>query len=350
MVAPQEMPNRLLLNAKWQSNPCMTGVQRYAQGLTEAMQAADMDFDLAVPAHSGSWRETLWEQRSLPNIARRYETLLCPANMAPLQLDKSVRLLLTIHCLRFRFHPANYPASFVRWYNFAIPRLIERAETIFTVSEAQKREIESVYPSANHKVRVMSPGVNAAFHPDHERDPAAPSEPYFVYIGSAAPAKNLKTLLNAYRELDHAHKLVLIGVDQSQIDLICPDQVRGRLIPIGHIADITRISALLAHAVALLAPSHYESFGLPCLEAMASGCPVVASNIPAHREVCQDAAEYADPQNPHEWISHIESVLNNSNRREMMREQGLARVKAYSWSDAVSTLNYVLSHPSKALA
>lgn len=342
------MPNRLLINAKWQAHPAPTGVQRYAQGLIHAMRQGGIQFDEAIPPTTSRWRTTVWEQRSLPNLARNYDTLLCPSNMAPLNLDDSVRLLLTLHCLRFRFHPQNYAPSFVRWYAFAIPRLIERAESVFTVSQAQQTEIESVYPQSVGKIRVMYPGVDRSFRPDHRRDLDAPSEPYLVYIGSAAPAKNLSTLLNAFGELNDAPELVLIGVDRTQADLISPSTLRDRLIPLGHLNDPARISALLAHADALLSPSRYESFGLPCLEAMSSGCPVIASDLPAHREVCQDAALFVDPNDPSAWASAIQLLLSDDSRRARLREAGLARSKQFRWAHAVTTLKQILARSGKA--
>lgn len=341
----QEMPKRILINAKWKINPAPTGVQRYAHALTDAMRNAGIDFDLAIPPSMSRWRATLWEQRALPMMAQRYDALLCPANMAPINLHESVRLLLTVHCLRFHFHPRSYPPSFVRWYKFCIPRLVERADLIFTVSQTQRAELELIFPEAVGKVCVMSPGVDSSFHPHHDRDHEAPSDQYIVYIGSGAPAKNLATLLNAYRLLNEAPKLVLIGVDPAQADLICPSELRGCLVPLGHIQSRERISALLAHAQALASPSLYESFGLPCLEAMASGCPVIASDLAAHREVCKSAARYVDPSDPMAWASAIEMVLGDDHLRAHMRECGLTRSKKFLWANAISTLQHAIAEP-----
>ncbi len=343
------MPNRLLYSAKWRTQPHPTGVQRYAAGLCAAMKADGLGFDLAQPSSDTRWRSMIWEQRTLPTLARNYDTLFCPANMAPLQLDHSVRLLLTVHCLRFMFHPENYTPPFVRWYTFAMPRLIERAYTVFTVSDAQRAEIESVYPESVGKVSVMPPGVESEFHTHHPRHPLAPAGPYLVYIGSAAPAKNLSTVLNAFRQLDQPPKLVLIGIDAREADLICPASIRHAVRPIGHLSDTSAIAALLANAQALLAPSRYESFGLPCLEAMASGCPVIASDLPAHREVCRGAATYAEHDHPDAWRSAIEGLLNNPSLHTQMREKGLIRSRAFDWQSSIRTLKRVLKSHDEAI-
>lgn len=350
MIAPQEMTKRLLVNAKWQTHPAPTGVHRYASGLVGAMKHAGLTFELSAPPTTNRWRATLWEQRTLPVIARGFETLLCPANMAPLNLDDSVRLMLTVHCLRFRFHPENYAPSFNRWYNFAIPRLIERADTIFTVSQSQMAEIEQVYPETIGKIAVMPPGVDPSFRPEHSRDSEAPTEPYVVYIGSAAPAKNLRTLLNAFDRMKEPPKLVLIGVDRAQADLICPATLHGRIVPLGHIGNPDRIASLLTHALAMLSPSLYESFGLPCLEAMACGCPVVASDLAAHREVCQGAAVYVEAEDSAGWAEKIAGVVNDPQLRSRMSKDGLRRSRAFDWSKSVSTLINALQRSDKALA
>lgn len=342
------MPPRLLVNAKWRSHTKTTGVQRYAEGLCRAMQDRGIEFDTLNPPSQSRWRSMIWEQRTLPSAAEPYQALLCPANMAPVQLDEQISLLAVIHCLRFRFHPEDYSSAFTRWYAFMIPRIIERADTVFTVSRAQQAEIEAVYPQAIGKVELLLPGVNAAFHPDQEPDSATPDSPYLVFMGSSTPAKNLRTLLSACAMGPDLPPLVLLGVDEREADLICPDGIRNRIVPLGHINEPTRVARVLANARALLAPSRYESFGLPCLEAMACGTPVIASDLPAHREVCQSVAVYAHPSEPDAWRAAMDAVVGDTARLKQMSTGGQVRARAYNWANAVKVLRQVLDRQSPA--
>ncbi|MAO23080.1 MAG: hypothetical protein CMJ35_02695 [Phycisphaerae bacterium] len=332
------MDDRLLINAKWRVSPRVSGVQRYAEGLARAIDASALPARFVEPPHADRLRTTFWEQNTLTKLARNHGALLCPANSAPLQLDQDIRLLVTIHCLRFHFHPTSYSPAFVRWYRVMIPRVIERANTIFTVSQAQRTEIEGVYPAATGKIQVMSPGLDPEFHPDHERDNAVPEGAYLVAISTPAPAKNLGTLIKAYARCVDLPPLVLIGVSPREADVLCPESVRSRVHALGQIDDSTRIASILAHAQLLLAPSRYESFGLPCLEAMGCGTPVLASDIPAHREVCRSAAAFAEPVNPDAWEEQLVQILADSSRLARMRNAGLTRSRAYRWEPSLRTL------------
>lgn len=337
------MDDRLLINAKWRVSPCISGVQRYADGLARAIEAAGMHARFVEPSHTGRLRATFWEQNTLPKLARDHRALLCPANSAPLQLDPDIRLLVTIHCLRFHFHPSSYSAAFVRWYRVMIPRVIERADTIFTVSQAQRAEIEGVYPAAIGKTHIMPPGLEPEFHPHHERDPAAPEGTYLVAISTPAPAKNLSTLISAYARCPDLPPLVLLGVSPQDADIICPESVRERVLALGQIDDAKRIASIVANAQMLLAPSRYESFGLPCLEAMGCGTPVLASDIPAHREVCRKAAVYAHPEVTDEWEEQLVRLVADSSRLARMSDLGLSRSRSYRWESSLRTLERVLS-------
>lgn len=336
------MPPRLLVNSRWKHSRKFSGVQRYAAGLERAIRASDINAHFAQPPNRGRASGILWEQRVLPRRCKGYDALLCPANMAPLHLDPNTCLLVTVHCLRFHFHPEGYSPGFVRWYKRMMPRVIERADTIFTVSQAQKIEIETVFPDARDKIELMPPGVDEVFHPNQPRDPHIPDGAYLIALTTPAPPKNLAVLLRSYQESNDLPPLILVGVDDRQADLLCPASIRHRVLAMGQIDEPERIASLVAHASALLAPSRYESFGLPCLESMACGVPVIASDIPAHREVCRDAAVYADPADPDAWGLQIRTLLADPASRERLSVRGINRSKSFRWSSSVQTLRRVL--------
>ncbi len=338
---------RTLINSKWKIHDRVTGVQRYARELTDAMTKAGLDFDQAIPEPGPIWRSTLWEQRTLPRIARRYEVLFCPANMAPFALHTDVRLAVTIHCLRFFFHPENYPRSFVNWYRFAIPRIIARADSILTVSQVAADEIGRIYPHAIGKLEVVYPGVSGVFAPQGVRgDHRIPTGAYWVFVGNAAPAKNLRVVLEAMRHAKQSHRLVLLGVDRDQLDSISVSYPSARVIPLGHINDADHVAAILRGAVGLLSPSLYESFDLPIIEAMACGCPVIASDIPVHREIGRNGPIYVAPDQGEQWGEAMDRLVDDAVISKVLRAQGLARASDFGWEKAAMRVMDIINSPN----
>ena len=325
----------VLLNGKWRTHDRITGVQRYACDLSEALRELGVEFDEACPDSGKRWRTMLWEQRTLPTLARGYRTLICPANVAPWRVQSSVRLMLTVHCLRFYFHPENYARSFVRWYRFMMPKAIARADRILAVSQTTAREIEAVYPQAKGKISVVYPGVSSVFTNEGVAgDEAIPHGAYWVFVGNAGATKNLKTLLEAFDRVDQPERLVLLGVDASGLASIGTRYDPDRVIALGHLHDTNRVAAIYRGAMGLLAPSRYESFDLPTAEAMACGCPVIASDTAVHREILRDAAMFVAADDVDGWNGAMGRVRSESGCAAQMRDAGFDRVNAFSWTEA----------------
>lgn len=274
---------------------------------------------------------TYWEQRVLPELAKDADLLFCPANAAPTSLSPDVRLVVVVHCLRFLSHPEGYSPLFVRWYKHMIPRVIARADRVLTVSQTESDEIAQMYPEAIGKLGVLPPGLDHAYCPDQQLPDGAPKERYITCIANATPAKNLATVIRAMEEVEIPLKLAVIGVTDQEIDIICPSAIRDRIIALGHIEDQHQIASWVSNAAALISPSRYESFGLPCLEAMGCATPVIASDIAAHREVCRDAAIYVDPEDPKAWSDAMTELCVNSDYLDTLSKKGLERSRAYSW-------------------
>lgn len=332
------MSLKVLINAKWRTHASTTGVQRYADGLSEAIKSSDMDARWAEPSHGGRFRSTIWEQRTLPKLAADADVLFCPANMAPVKTPDRVKLVVVVHCLRFHYHPENYPSSFVRWYKRMMPKIIDRADRVLTVSHAELEEIESLYPHAHGKIGVLPPGLDQVFNPGLAPSPLAPEGPYLFCLANSSPAKNLSMVLRALDGMSEAPSLVVAGITQAEADVMCPPSIRHRIHPLGHVNDPVEVAALLSNATALVSPSKYESFGLPCLEAMGCATPVIASDLPAHREVCGDGAIYVDPEDSTAWTKAITLLQEDAALRESLSKAGLERSKLYTWDGTLDIL------------
>jgi glycosyltransferase involved in cell wall biosynthesis len=337
------MNPQTLINCKWRTHRQMTGVQRYAQELVGALSKSELAFDCATPIQGPMWKSVIWEQHNLIRKSAGYTTLFCPANMAPVLLPQNIRLVLTIHCLRFHFHPENYSKAFVAWYKFMIPKLIARADTILTVSHTVQEEIHDVYPQSVGKVKVVYPGVSSAFGVDGDSgDNSVSLGPYWVYVGNSAPAKNLRVLLEALKLANHQHRICLLGICQDQFDSMNEPQLADQVIPLGHINDTDRVAAILRGAIGLLSPSMYESFDLPTLEAMACGCPVIASDTMTHREIGQDAPLFVPACDAKQWAQMLDRLLDEPLIGQSQSELGLNRASEFSWKLAADQVSHII--------
>jgi len=215
-----------------------------------------------------------------------------------------------------------------------------KADAIITISEFTRREfLRLVGPARQeiHAITLAAPERWFSVRPTRNPEPA----PYVLYVGNVKPHKNLTTLLEAMRLLpgDVAHNLVIVGKESGF--LTGDPRVRERAAALGDRVRFTgRVSdealeQYVAHADALVFPSLYEGFGLPPLEAMACGCPVVVSNAASLPEVCGDAAVYIDPLDPADLARQLRRVLGDATLREELRARGRARARQFSYDDCV---------------
>jgi glycosyltransferase involved in cell wall biosynthesis len=310
----------IALNARAAARPELGGVERWARELAARLDARV----LAPPAALSHRAGHLWEQLVLPGLARTAEVLVNPANLAPLAFRRNVVVIHDCAALR---SPEWYSRSYVAWQRFVLPRVASRAIRVVTVSAFSAREVESLLGVGS----VVVPGGV-----DHSRfvpGVARADRPYVLTVGSRTARKNIGALAETARRLgDEGIELVAVGGDRPQF--------AGEELPVrslGHVDDL-ELPALYAGASAFVLPSLYEGFGLPCLEAMACGVPVVASDRGALPEVCGDAALLVNPERPSEIAEAVLASLGN----EDMRERGLRRAAEFSWERTISELSGVL--------
>lgn len=310
----------IALNARAAARPELGGVERWAREL-----AARLDAEVLRPPAALSHRAGhLWEQALLPVLARRAEVLVNPANLAPLAFPRNV---VVIHDAAVLREPSWYSRSYVAWQRFLLPKIARRAEKVITVSAFSAQELRELL------------GVEAAVVPggvDHARfrpGPARSDRPYVLTVGSRTARKNLGALALA------ARRLAAEGVELLAVGGARP-QFAGEDLPVrslGHVPD-AELPALYAGALAFVLPSRYEGFGLPCLEAMASGTPVVAADRAALPETCGDAALLVDPDDQEAIAEAVLAALGDAE----LRRRGLARAARFSWDRTARELRALL--------
>lgn len=246
----------------------------------------------------------------------------------------------TVHDLVYLNYPETMEKRNYRRLKLHLERSCREADVIITVSQTVKREMIEQMGLPGAKIRVVYNGVDQSrFFPGAGRLASMP-EHYFLYLGTLEPRKNLTGLLEAYRIGKQKFgdcKLVLGGARGWEYDEIFRKVKEYRLeedvIFPGYL-PAEQLSGLYAGAQAFVFPSLYEGFGIPPLEAMACGTPVITSKCSSLPEVAGDAAVLADPCNPEELAAAMEQILTDSALRKSCISRGLERVKRFTWEKA----------------
>jgi glycosyltransferase involved in cell wall biosynthesis len=267
-----------------------------------------------------------WEQLALPLAASRSELLLSPANLAPLAGRGNV---VVIHDAAPFREPGWYGRAYGAWHRAVIPRIARGARLVIVPSEHVRGELVDLVGLDAAQVRAIAPGVDSAF-----ADPPAPApllrrlgleQPYVLAVGTDSPRKNLGLLDRLAPALEaHGLQVAIAGSGRPYLPPSAPGGARR----LGYVPDAD-LPALYAGAATLAMPSLYEGFGLPCVEAMAAGTPVVAADRAALPEACGGAALLADPENPDAFAAAL--VEATGPQRKRLTEAGRARAASLSW-------------------
>ena len=257
---------------------------------------------------------------------------------------------VVVHDLSFRAHPEYFPRT-VAWYmRWLTGWAMQQARRILTVSEFSRQELCRFYPVDPAKVVVVPNGVGAEFQPASAATAAADQAilarhdlrtPYILALGNIHPRKNLARVLEAYcclrQQRDAAPVMVWAGMPRWDSSELLGQARAAAVILTGFVAQAD-LPALYRQATMLVYPSLYEGFGLPPLEAMACGTPVVTSNTTSLPEVVGEAALTVDPTNTGEITAAMARLLDDASLRQHLHRAGLARAAEFSWTRTAHSL------------
>lgn len=356
------MTIRVGFNARALAKPDVEGVIRYARELLAALAEREAgrdvpefeyllfglsdlpdwldgydavrNADVPATAHSGL-RAHAWEQLSLPRALRRhdFDVFHTPAGEPPVLAP--VPLVTTVHDVSPVARPEWFSRRYVALHRTLLPLTVRRSARIVTVSEFSRGEIVDAYPRAAGKTAAVH---NGARPPEPPGEPVPGLDPggFLLFVGAANPRKNVRGLVRAYgryrRRTADPLPLALAGPYRSHFaDEGGPptDGVRT----LGFVPE-PELRWLYHEAAAFAFPSLYEGFGLPILEAMGAGTPVVTSDRGAMAEVAGDAACLVDPESPDSIADGIERVLGDATYREQLAERGRTRAAEFTWERA----------------
>jgi glycosyltransferase involved in cell wall biosynthesis len=299
------------------------GTARYLKALLRELQRRD-DVDVTTLSFgrdtrlSTLARDAVWYPFALGR-RRNADLLHCPTYRGPVR--SALPLVVTVHDLGVLRHPR----AFNRWSRLygprVVPRVLAAARRVIAVSEFTKRELIELLQVPEDKIRVVPNGVDGTFTPD---GPAEEGE-YVLAVGTLEPRKNLPRLVEATRR--SGVELRVVGARGWGGVEVGGDGVRW----LGEVSD-SELAQLYRGARCVAYPSLYEGFGIPVLEAMACGAPVVTSRGTAMEEVADGAAVLVDPNDPAELAAGIDRATAE---RDVLVARGLERARAFRW-DAVA--------------
>ena len=317
-----------------------SGIGTYIRGLLAALPKLDPPVDVVpLGAEHGLTARPLGlpEQIAVPRAMRRLDPpaalLHVPNYNAPIRYRDP--MVVTIHDLIHALHPeaARHPLAgpFAR---FLLPRVCRRARVLICASDATRRDLVAFCPEAAAHARTILLGCDLARPPDEQRvrtlarHGLAPG--YVLYVGNLRPHKNVDLLIRAHAALPERIRppLVLVGADQMPAGWPPRNEASPRRLGIVPPEDLP---GLYAGASVLVFPSRFEGFGMPPLEAMACGTPVIGSTAGAQAEVVGDAGILCDPSSEAAFVAALTQVLSDPALREAMSRKGLARAREFTW-------------------
>lgn len=277
----------------------------------------------------------LWEQIDLPLYCNKKNGIILNlCNTGPILAKYN---LVTIHDLAVWDFPSSYSWKFRLLYKLLQPTLARKAKHIFTVSKFSKSRITKLLKVPEDCISIVQNAVSDIFIAG-EKKPLHYEKKYILAVSSLDPKKNFKNLILAFNSLSLNNYMLIIIGDKSAIfrnEELASGLNNSNIVFSGFVED-KELAGIYSNAFVFVYPSLYEGFGIPPLEAMASGCPVLVSDIPALRETCGEAALYCNGNDFNDIKDKLELLVKQDGLRNDLIDKGYSQSKKFSWKKSAS--------------
>jgi glycosyltransferase involved in cell wall biosynthesis len=338
----------------------ITGVQRFAREMTQAStengfwNRADTSFvapqDDALSSefsglsirHTGCFKGHVWEQVDLPRVVDD-ALLINLCNTGPVLKRRQI---VVLHDAAVAVLPQNFTPAFRAWYQTMIRLYGRHAQIIGTVSCFSAGEITKYFGIPSGKIEIIPESgehiLREAADDSLHRKFDLETDGYFLAVSSRTQNKNFEGIIKAVAQLPPLpFKFVIVGGSDAKVFSAAPMNGTGA-VEVGYASD-AQLRALYERAACFVYPSFYEGFGLPPLEAMSCGCPVLVANGSSLPEICGAGATYCDPYDPGDIAKKLSLLLGSQAARNEARAAGLARAKEWTWEKAARHLHEISS-------
>lgn len=348
--------NTIFVNARFLTQP-ITGVQRYALEVCRELKKSNKNIVFLTPKNIlhtslaqelgvkvvGIFKGHLWEQFELPFYSKR-GVLFNPCATGPLFKRNQVS---TFHDSNFLVFPKGFSFGFRLWYSMIFNVCGFLSKKIITISNYSKDELVKNFAIKNSKIKVIYEGFQHfnTIKPDFEIITKVDStKPFFLAVGSINKNKNFSLITESLKYIENGnYSLVIVGGKDDKV-FGKSDTSHENVIMLGRVSD-EELKALYLKALCFIFPSFYEGFGLPPMEALSCGCPIIISNTSALPEVYKDAALYCDPHDSQNLANRMEFIINNQNYRysDTFINNKDQILQMYSWGKcAMETLEVII--------
>lgn len=268
-----------------------------------------------------------------------------PAFFLPGKIN--TKSIISVHDMVYKFFKHTIPASRTIYFNILMPRSFKKADFILTISNFTKSLILSEYPELKDKIQVIyiNSGLDSSLTDGNIEFKSIMEKyniklPYLLFVSTIEPRKNLEGLLLALKDIENKNiHLVAVGnlgwKYKNVFNIINKYKLKDRITFTGSVSD-NELALIYSNSEAFVYPSFYEGFGIPIIEAMKYGTPVITSGMGATKEVAKDAALFVNPYNPDSITNAINNLMSNPKMKSCLIKKGFQRAKDFSWEKAAA--------------
>lgn len=347
------------------------GIKVYLEGLVAALQTSDVQHDYMLLRADEDFRDYAGQVYvkshaskflhpksrlllEIPKAIRQInpDVVVEPCHFGPFRISKKIKKVTFIHDITPVAFPQFHPNNSVLLHKLLLPGILKRANLIITNSERTKSDVIKNFVYANGKTEVVYPGstdsqnIQSAFIDEIDIQ----KEEYILHVGTIEPRKNLAFLLEAFTEIKKRRndiKLIISGKEgwknKAFYEQLNAHPNKEDILITGYL-EKEQIITLYRHALCMLFTSHYEGFGIPLLEAMENGCPIITCDTSTQKEVCKEAAVYIPEFVATDWADAFLAVAENEELHNQLVIRGKERAQTFSWKKSAEKFDRLITN------